>query len=104
MTAATPAFEQLAPETSAAERAALRTARIRGGVFAFFGLFAFYSAIGSFGTTATFSFWISEQGGEQLTLVDDRRPPVGPGRRRHRAPWPWASSSAAPGSRGAARC
>ena len=37
-------------------------------MFAFFGLFAFYSAIGSFGTTATFSFWISEQGGEQLTL------------------------------------
>jgi simple sugar transport system permease protein len=68
MTAATPAFEELAPETSAAERAALRTARIRGGVFAFFGLFAFYSAIGSFGTTATFSFWISEQGGQQLTL------------------------------------
>jgi simple sugar transport system permease protein len=68
MTAATPTFEQATPETSAAERKALRSARIRGAVFVVFGLYAFYASVGTFATTATFSFWISEQGGEQLTL------------------------------------
>ena len=68
MTAATPTFEQVTPETSAAERKALRSARIRGAVFVVFGLYAFYAAVGTFATTATFSFWISEQGGEQLTI------------------------------------
>ncbi len=37
-------------------------------MFVVFGLYAFYASVGTFATTATFSFWISEQGGEQLTL------------------------------------
>lgn len=51
-----------------AARKALRSARVRGAVFAVFGLLAFSLASGSFDTPALFSFWINEQGGESFTL------------------------------------
>ena len=68
MTAATPAFERVAIEVGASERRAMRAARIRGVVFAAFGLFALQLAIGTLDTPATFSFWIDRQGGSSLTL------------------------------------
>jgi simple sugar transport system permease protein len=51
----------------AAQRAT-RNARIRAVLFAAFGLVAFYFASQSPGTSATFSFWIDEQGGQSATL------------------------------------
>ena len=72
-------------------------------MFVVFGLFAFYASIGTFATTATFSFWISEQGGEQLALstsvglmwIVAGLAPASPA---------WPSSSAAHDSHGAGPC
>jgi simple sugar transport system permease protein len=69
MTAATPAFEQVRPEQSVAERKALRAARIRGIVMAALGLFAVQLSINAFDTPASFNFWISKQGGEALKIA-----------------------------------
>ena len=51
-----------------AARRATRDARVRGIVFAALGILAFYFASQSIETTATFSFWIDEQGGESVAL------------------------------------
>ena len=51
-----------------AARRATRDARIRAVILFAFGLLAFYLASQSLGTSATFSFWIDEQGGQSVTL------------------------------------
>lgn len=68
MTAATPTFEQVAPETSAAERRALRSARIRGIGLAILGLLAFKTAMDGLSVTASFTFWIDKQGGSLFAI------------------------------------
>ena len=69
MTAADATFSEHAlHEDSTAARAARRSARIRGVVFAALGLFAFQLAISTMATTAKFSFWIDEQGGTPFQL------------------------------------
>lgn len=68
MTVATPVVERGATDGSAAERGALRAARIRGAVLAALGLFALRLAIGALGTPATFSLWIDRQGGSSIVL------------------------------------
>ena len=68
MTAATPTFEQVQPEASAAERRALRSARIRGFLFAIIALFAFKLASDGLSTDATFTFWLDKKGGSLFTL------------------------------------
>ena len=68
MTAATPTFEQVAEESSASERKALRSARIRGVVLAALGLVALQLATGALDTPAIFSLWIDRQGGESMTV------------------------------------
>jgi len=68
MTAATPTVEQVSVEVSAAERKALRAARIRGVVFAALGLVALQASIRTLDTPAVFSFWIDRQGGQLLTI------------------------------------
>jgi simple sugar transport system permease protein len=69
MTAATPTFEQVRPELSAAERAALRSARIRGIVLAALGVFALQFAAQTMSVDATFSFWVDKQGGQAFTIA-----------------------------------
>ena len=68
MTAATPAFDQAKGETSIAERKALRAARIRGVVRAALGLFAIQLSFNTMEVAATFSFWITKQGGDALSI------------------------------------
>ena len=69
MTAADATFSEHAlHEDSTAARAARRSARIRGVVFAALGLFAFQLAISTMETTAKFSFWIDKQGGTPFQL------------------------------------
>ncbi|HYO44353.1 MAG TPA: ABC transporter permease [Candidatus Limnocylindrales bacterium] len=68
MTAATPAINEVKAETSIAERKALRSARIRGVVLAALGLFAIQLSFNTMEVAATFSFWISKQGGEALSI------------------------------------
>ena len=63
-TAATPAH---AGEGLVAQRAT-RDARIRALVFAAVGIVAVYFASQTLNTTATFSFWITEQGGDSARL------------------------------------
>ncbi len=69
MTAATPAFDQVTEEVSAAERKALRAARIRGVILAALGLWAFQLAITSLDTPAVFSFWVDRQGGSSAAIT-----------------------------------
>jgi len=68
MTAATPAFNEVKGETSIAERKALRAARIRGVILAALGLFAIQLSFNTMEVAATFSFWITKQGGEALSI------------------------------------
>lgn len=51
-----------------AARRALRGARIRGIAFAVLAVIAVYFATNGFSVPATFSFWISERGGDALTI------------------------------------
>jgi ABC-type uncharacterized transport system permease subunit len=51
-----------------AARRATRDARIRGGLFAAFGILAFYFASQTLETTAMLSFWVDRQGGESVAL------------------------------------
>lgn len=67
MTAANPTVPEVV-EISAAEKRALRAARIRGVVLGFVGLVALYLAMGTLQVPATFKFWIQKQGGDALTL------------------------------------
>ena len=69
MTAATPTVEQATTELSAAERKALRAARIRGVIIAALGLFALQLSFNTMDVPATFSFWIVKQGGDAMTLA-----------------------------------
>jgi general nucleoside transport system permease protein len=68
MTAATPTFENVTVEVGAAERKALRTARIRGVVLAALGLFALQLSLNALDTPAVFSFWVDRQGGSSLSI------------------------------------
>ena len=68
MTAASPAFEEAVVEVSAAERKALRAARIRGAILGVLGLIALQLSLSSLATPAVFTFWIDKQGGSMLTL------------------------------------
>src|SRR5689334_10048345 len=68
MTAATPTIEDLQPAVSAAERASLRSARIRGAIVVALGLFALQFVPSAMNVTATFSFWLTKQGGEAWTI------------------------------------
>ena len=68
MTVATPTIEELQPGVSAAERAALRSSRIRGAIVVALGLFALQFVPSAMGVTATFSFWLTKQGGEAFTF------------------------------------
>ena len=68
MTAATPTVEEALPGLSAADRAALRSARIRGGVMVALALLAFQYVPAAMSVPATFSFWLTKQGGEALTI------------------------------------
>ncbi|MDQ1323354.1 MAG: hypothetical protein QG587_689, partial [Chloroflexota bacterium] len=63
MTAASPTFDTSTIEVSAAERKALRAARLRGASLAVLGLFALQLSINSLDTPAVFTFWIDKQGG-----------------------------------------
>jgi len=63
MTAATPTFDRLVPDLSAADIRARRAARIRGGILIVLGLICVYLASGTMNIPATFSFWIDQQGG-----------------------------------------
>ena len=68
MTAATPTVEEVLPGLSAADRASLRSARIRGGVMVALALLAFQYVPAAMSVPATFSFWLTKQGGEALTI------------------------------------
>jgi ABC-type uncharacterized transport system permease subunit len=68
MTAATPTLGQVVEEASAAERKALRAARIRGVILAALGVVALQLAVNSLDTPAVFSFWIDKQGGSSLSI------------------------------------
>jgi simple sugar transport system permease protein len=68
MTAASPTFDESTVEVSAAERKALRAARIRGASLAVLGLFALQLSINSLDTPAVFTFWIDKQGGSAATI------------------------------------
>lgn len=68
MTAATtPAT--VAPTASAAERRALRSARIRGAILSVLGIIAFGLASNLMSSTVTFKFWIEEQGKDAFELT-----------------------------------
>jgi hypothetical protein len=69
MSAATPTVDAVGTELSLTERRALRTARIRGVVLAALGLFALQLATGMMDVSATFSFWIQEQGGDAFVIA-----------------------------------
>jgi ABC-type uncharacterized transport system permease subunit len=68
MTAATPAIEELQPGESAAERASLRSARIRGVIVVVLGLFALQFVPSEMSVPVTFSFWVTQQGGDAFTI------------------------------------
>ena len=68
MTAATPTVEQVTVEVSAAERKALRAARIRGVILAALGVWALQLAVNSLDTPAVFSFWVDRQGGSSAAI------------------------------------
>jgi ABC-type uncharacterized transport system permease subunit len=68
MTAAAPTFEQGTVEVSAAERKALRTARIRGVVLAALGLVAMGLSVDALSTPAVFSLWVDKQGGSSWVI------------------------------------
>jgi simple sugar transport system permease protein len=68
MTAANPTLDESTVEVSAAERKALRAARIRGASLAVLGLFALQLSINSLDTPAVFTFWIDKQGGSAATI------------------------------------
>src|SRR5690349_1181269 len=69
MTAASPTFEEVRPELSAAERAAIRSARIRGVILAALGVFALQFSIQTMNVDARFSFWIDKPGGSTFTIA-----------------------------------
>src|SRR5262245_42905712 len=69
MTAASPTFEEVRPELSAAERSAIRSARIRGVIMAALGLFALNFAAQTMDVAATFSFWVDKAGGNTFTIA-----------------------------------
>src|SRR5690242_7479926 len=68
MTAATPTVEDIQPGVSAAERAALRSARLRGAIVLALGLFALQFVPSQMTTPVTFSFWLTKQGGDAFTI------------------------------------
>jgi simple sugar transport system permease protein len=68
MTAASPTLDESTVEVSAAERKALRAARLRGASLAVLGLFALQLSINSLDTPAVFTFWIDKQGGSAATI------------------------------------
>ena len=68
MTAASPTLDESTVEVSAAERKALRAARLRGASLAVLGLFALQLSINSLDTPAVFTFWIDKQGGAAATI------------------------------------
>jgi simple sugar transport system permease protein len=68
MTAASPTFDESTVEVSAAERKALRAARLRGAALAVLGLFALQLSINTLNTPAVFTFWIDKQGGSAATI------------------------------------
>jgi len=68
MTAATPTIGQVTAETGAAERKALRAARLRGVILAVLGLIALQLSLNALETPAVFSFWVDRQGGSSLTI------------------------------------
>jgi ABC-type uncharacterized transport system permease subunit len=63
MTAAATPVNGVKPQASQADRRALRTARIRGVIFAALGLIALNAAAGSMSSQVTFRFWLQQQGG-----------------------------------------
>ena len=69
MTAATPAVEEVTVEVSAAERKALRAARIRGVILAALGLLALQLSLSTLNTPAVFSFWVDKQGGTSASIT-----------------------------------
>jgi simple sugar transport system permease protein len=69
MTAATPTVEQVKVEVSAAERKAIRAARIRGVILAALGLVALQASLSTLDTPATFSFWVDKQGGSSASIT-----------------------------------
>jgi general nucleoside transport system permease protein len=68
VTAATPTVEQVTVEVSAADRRALRNARLRGVIFAALGLLALQLSLNALDTPAVFSFWVDRQGGSSLSM------------------------------------
>jgi general nucleoside transport system permease protein len=68
MTAANPTMTPIVAEMGTAERKAIRSARIRGVIFAAVGLIALQAATQSFDDPAEFRFWIDKQGGESFTI------------------------------------
>jgi simple sugar transport system permease protein len=69
MSAATPAVDDVKTGLNASERKAQRAARIRGVIIAALGLFAVQLSFNTMDVPATFSFWITRQGGDALTLA-----------------------------------
>ena len=69
MTAATPTFEQVTVEVSAAGRKALRAARIRGVVFAALGVVALGFSVEALSTPAVFSLWVDKQGVQSWVIT-----------------------------------
>jgi general nucleoside transport system permease protein len=69
MTAASPTFEEVRPQLSAAERSAIRSARIRGAIMAVLGVFALQFAVQTMDVAATFSFWVDKSGGNTFTIA-----------------------------------
>jgi general nucleoside transport system permease protein len=69
VTAASPALAAATGERSATERRALRTARVRGVLFAALGVVALQAAASSMAEITTFKFWIDRQGGTELVLA-----------------------------------
>jgi simple sugar transport system permease protein len=68
MTAATPTVDELRPGESAADRALLRSARIRGVIVVVLGLFALQFVPSGFNVPVQFSFWLTKQGGDAFTI------------------------------------
>jgi general nucleoside transport system permease protein len=69
VTAASPALPAVTGERSATERRELRSARVRGVLFAALGVFALQAAANSMAEITTFKFWIDRQGGAELVLA-----------------------------------
>ena len=68
MTAASPTIEEVLPGISAAERAAARSARIRGVIVVALALFALQFVPSALSVPVKFSFWVTEQGGDAFTI------------------------------------